>query len=376
MTNESKPEEELQRTGPTLYLDRDASDGHFCPFVFESPTKDDYRVVQLTSGQSFDSLQQALDTQLQNLHDPSEAAAVILNPQTTDSEVVTAEVGRGTTMYGFRVNPEDLTGVSIVFSKLLEQWEQKPGSTEVCLRGIESLLPYHETDLLYRFLNTILATLQGAGAAVHMHLNPEMIDEQASELFKSLFTQIATEDTAPAKTVPEDSAGGEVLATDSSDTTATQTDLSMEEAKGTVAMTESEIDSVLTESGLGILAFGGDPPYAIPMSFGYDSSRRELYLQLGLFEGSEKQARIAESSNVSLVVSQYERPDQWRSVIVDGTVSSLSADQLENRDVISVFADSKLASVDVFSMDPGDVAFSWYRLEPSAMSGRKSAGPL
>lgn len=376
MTTNSEPAGDSPVEGPTLYLDRDATDGHFCPFVFEEPTEREYRVVQLTSGQSFPTLQAALDTQLQDLHDPLEAAAVILDPQTTDSEVVTAEVGVGTTMYGFHVNPEDLTGVSIAFSKLLDRWEQKSGSTEVCLRGIESLFPYHETDLLYRFLNTILATLQGAGATVHMHLNPTMIDAEASELFKSLFTRVETAEAPTTRNPPPDTPGDGPPETGSSDTEVTETELSMDDRKETVAMTESEIDSVLAESGLGVLSFAGDPPYAIPMSFGYDSNRRELYLQLGLYAGSEKRARIADSANVSLVVTQYDRPDRWQSVIVDGTVSPLSADQLENRSVLSVFADSKLASVDVFSMDPGEVAFSWYRLEPSAMSGRKSSGPL
>lgn len=371
MENRSGAEAESAGTGPALFLDPNASDGHFCPFVFDEADGTDYRVVQLTSGQSFTTMQQALDEQLRDLQDPTEAAAVILSPQATDSEVLTAEVGEGTTMYGFRVNPEDLTGVSIAFSKLLERWEQQTGQTEVCLRGIESLFPYHDTDLLYRFLNTILATLQGAGADVHMHLNPTMTEDRAQNLFTSLFKSVETLDSstdttdaaAPAKPAAREPDSG---------TEAVDQALSADLSSEPVEMSDDDIDAVLDVSSLGVLAFAGDPPYAIPMSFGYDTERRECYLQLGLFEGSEKQERLHQSSNVSLVVMQYERPDRWRSVLLEGELSKLSEAQVESRDVLSVFANAKLASVDVFSMDPAGVEFAWYRLDPSTIRGRKS----
>ena len=372
MTNSRSSSGDPEPTGPILYLDENTTDGHFCQLVFDGAGKTDYRVVQLTTGQSFESLQKTLDTQLQDIQDPSEAAAVILNPQRSEPEVLTAAVGTDTTMYGFQVNPEDLTGISIAFSKLLRRWEAQAGAVEVCLRGIESLFPYHDTDLLYRFLNTILATLQGAGADVHMHLNPTMVEERAQNLFTSLFTTVETLDgdvhgrESTAVSTAEASNAG------SGDSVVAKTALSSESVNRTVEMAAAEIDATLEETGLGILAFAGEQPYAIPMSFGYDSGREELYLQLGAFEGSEKQARLDDSAAVTLVVLEYERPDQWRSVIVEGTLTSLTEAERAERDVLSVFAKSKLASVDVFSMDPNEVSFSWYCLEPDSMSGRKS----
>lgn len=363
--------------GPTLYLSEGDGEETFCPLVFDDATENDYRVVQLTSNHSFSSLQQALDVQLSDLPDPSEAAAVMLSPKMRDTEVVAAEVGARTKMFGFRIDPEDLTGVSIAFSKLVNRWEATTGSMEVCLRGIESLFPYHDPDLLYRFLNTILATLQGAGADVHMHLDPEMTDERTSGMFMSLFTQVEKLETTGPPTsdsrVPATDEGPDTAPTDTSDSSI---DFTSDAAEQTVEMSRAEIDAFLEEKGLGILAFAGDPPYAIPMSFGFDANRRELYLQLGLFEGSEKRARIRESPSVSLVVDHYDRPDKWRSVIVDGELSTLSQETVQERGVIATFAKSELASVDVFSMDPGEVDFSWYLLEPTEFSGRKGASQV
>ncbi|MEF8756657.1 MAG: pyridoxamine 5'-phosphate oxidase family protein, partial [Halobacteriales archaeon] len=358
---------------PTLYLDRDETDGHFCSLIFGDADETAYRIVQLKDEQSFTTLAEALDAQLTDLPDPTEAAAVILTPRATDAEVLSAEVGTETTLHGFRADPEDLTGVSIAFSKLLQRWERQTGAIDVCLRGIESLFPYHDTDLLYRFLNTILATLQGAGAGVHMHMNPAATDEETVTLFGSLFTRTERRDATdeatggPVASAAEPSSGlPDGLPVDG-------TLSSTGTAERTATMSDDEIDATLEETGLGVLAFGGESPYAIPMSFGYDADRREIYLQLGAFEGSEKLVRLRESSDVSLVVSEYERPDRWRSVVVDGYLAPLSETDRERRNAVSAFGRAELASVDVFSMDPDDVTFSWYRLSPSSISGRKSA---
>jgi nitroimidazol reductase NimA-like FMN-containing flavoprotein (pyridoxamine 5'-phosphate oxidase superfamily) len=352
--------------GPTLFLESTPLDADeaFCTDVFDDASGE-YRVVQFTAAQSFESLREALDVQLERIRDPSEAAVIITTPQ-ADEEATTSEVGEGTPLYGFQVDPHDLTGISVAFSRLIEKWDETEGTVRICLRDIESLLPYHDDDLVYRFLNTVLATLQGAGADVHAHLHPTATDEQTLHMLKSLFTQVvepgesdATVATATTEPKREDTADP------SEATTAT-----------TAAMTDAEIDAFLDSTGYGVLAFGGDGPYAVPMSYGYDAARRELYLHMSSFEGSEKQTRLEESTAVSLVVTRYERPDRWRSVVVDGQLERLSSEEVRDRNVHAVFADSKLASVDVFSPDPSEISFEWYALTPTDMTGRQGAGSL
>lgn len=357
--------------GPTLYLESTPLDADeaFCTDVFDDASGE-YRVVQFTAAQSFESLREALDVQLERLHDPSEAAVIITTPQ-ADEEATTSEVGAGTPLYGFQVNPHDLTGISVAFSRLIEKWDETEGTVRICLRDIESLLPYHDDDLVYRFLNTVLATLQGAGADVHAHLHPTATDEQTLHMLKSLFAQViepgeSGETTATAATEPKPEATADTSEAESTDTTTATT----------AAMTDAEIDAFLGSAGYGVLAFGSEGPYAVPMSYGYDAARRELYLHMSSFEGSEKQTRLEESTAVSLVVTRYERPDRWRSVVVDGQLKRLSADEVRDRDVLSVFADSKLASVDVFSPEPSEISFEWYALTPTDITGRQGAGSL
>jgi len=367
--------------GPTLYLESGTleSDEAFCTEVFDDAVEGEYRVVQLTSSQSFESLRDALDVQLERINDPSEAAVIITTPQSDGGSTRTV-VGEQTPLYGFQVDPQDLTGISIVFSRLIERWDEIEGSVKICLRDIESLLPYHDTDLIYRFLNTILATLQGAGADVHVHFHPAAADEQTRRLFESLFDRVVEPQDSPLESVADAESPTETGQTAA--TTANELEEGGDESDGSAetvtptTMSDDEIDTFLGSEGYGVLAFDGESPYAIPMSYGYDADERVLYIHLAAFDGSEKQARLERSPTVSFVVSRYARPDQWRSVVIDGTLSPLSYADVRKRDVLEVFASSKLASVDVFSEDTSELSFEWYVLEPSSMSGRQSATSL
>jgi len=363
--------------GPTLYLEPEPLDSAdaFCTRVFDEP-ENEYRVVQLTTTQSFDSLRDTLDDQIDRIADPTAAAVIIASPEMGDDAPV-SEVGDGTPLYGYRVNPRDLTGISIAFSRLINEWEQTDDTVKICLRALESLLPYHDTDLIYRFLNTILATLQGAGAEVHAHFQPSATDEQTLNMLQSLFAEVVE----PADLTVDRTDAGDAATTDV--TPAGDPHSHDQRAEGfesepddvaTVTMSDDEIDAFLDSEGYGVLAFDGDSPYAIPMSYGYDTDERVFYLHLSAFEGSEKCGRLAESNAVSLVVSRYERPDQWRSVTIDGTLSRLSRDELQARNALSVFANSELASVDVFNRDPATVTFDWYVLTPDRITGRHSVG--
>lgn len=365
-------------SGTVLYLESDELDPteSFCTEVFDDADEGEYRVVQLTATQSFESLSDALNLQLEHIRDPSEAAVIITTPQ-ADKESTTAEVGDGTVLHGFRVSPEDLTGISIAFSRLVENWESTEGAVKICLRDIESLLPYHESDLLYRFLNTILATLQGAGAEIHAHFTPDATDERTLQLIQSLFDKVVDEDESrlePSQgTVAESTENRSTAAPDETETEQEADSVVPDDVTATT-MSDKEVDNFLQSEGYGILALDGNSPYAIPMSYGYDSDERVLYVHMATYAGSEKQARLEASNDVSLVVSRYDRPDRWGSVVVDGTLSRLSDDAVRERNVLEAFASSELASVDVFNRDLSEISFEWYVLEPSTIEGRHGAG--
>ncbi|MFB6124884.1 MAG: pyridoxamine 5'-phosphate oxidase family protein [Halanaeroarchaeum sp.] len=141
-------------------------------------------------------------------------------------------------------------------------------------------------------------------------------------------------------------------------------------------MTDEEVDEFLASAGYGTLAFAGDPPYAVPMSYGFDPEERVAYVHMGAFAGSEKMDRLEESSSVSLVVSRYRGPDQWRSAVVDGTLHPISSRELDDGDALEAFSAGDLASITLFDRDPGTVSFEWDALDPTAITGRRSHRPL
>ncbi|MFW5917685.1 MAG: pyridoxamine 5'-phosphate oxidase family protein [Halorubrum sp.] len=346
--------------GPTLYLESADIDPRerVCSAIFADAERSDYRVVQLTSERSFESIHDAFDAQLEAVADPSAAAVIIMTPNAADDTTV-SEVGDDVPFYGLRVDPQDLTGISVAFSRLLERWEDAQGETKICLRNVESLLPYHETDLVYRFLNTVLATLQGAGADVHAHLNREMIDDRTQTLLSSLFDRVVDADDASAT---EGGAGTEPAATQREET-----------APDDEAGIDEETAEILAGNGHGVLAFEGSPPYALPISYGYEADSGRIVLQLSDFEGSTKRDRLAASSRVSLVVTRYADPDRWESAIVDGRLRSIDDLDIDEADVLDAYADSDMASVDVFEDDLDKASFAWFVLEPTAVNARRSA---
>ena len=364
--------------GPVLYLEDNElkTSETFCTEVFEG-TAGDYRVVQLTSAQTFESIRDSLNVQLEHLNDPSEAAVIITTP-TADGDTAVDRVGDDTPLYGFRVNPQDLTGISVAFSRLIEKWEDSKGTVRICLRDIESLFPYHDTELIYRFLNTILSTLQGAGAEVHAHLRPAVAEDRTLQLIKSLFAQVVEPDVRKLKHISQAEPTDDDTATGvstPSDAPAESFEPAGDEIEPT-RMSDEQVDAFLRSEGFGILSFSGDPPYSIPMSYGYDATDRVLYLHMSSYGGSEKGSRLEDSDAVSLAVARYDRPDKWRSVLVDGTLTKLSDEEARDRDVVTAYADSKLASVDVFERDLSEISFDWYVLTPSEISGRRSVRSL
>lgn len=360
-------------TESRLYLESDLIDQSICPILFQEESTE-FRVLQLTTEREFDSLQAALQAHLEPIRDLSAAAVVMLTPD-AEREMAETTVGESTPLYGLKVDPQDLTGISIAFSRILEDWSEVSSPVRICLRGAESLFAYHSGDLVYRFLNTILATLQGAGARVHMHLQPSVTDDRTLTMVKSLFDRIVGPDEPrPSRTRPEQATPGEPTPSGESGATGQTSADSFSEGRGTTSMTAAEIDAFLEANGHGILAFDADSPYAIPQSYGYDSTDRVAYFQLGMFDGSEKRERLADSAAVSLVVMRYQQPDHWRSVIVDGTLSRLPDHDVPDSGALEAFHAAELASVDVFLQDPSDATFEWFVLEPAAFSGRKSAG--
>ncbi|MEA5386398.1 pyridoxamine 5'-phosphate oxidase family protein [Haloarculaceae archaeon H-GB11] len=108
-----------------------------------------------------------------------------------------------------------------------------------------------------------------------------------------------------------------------------------------VEMDAEELAAFLSSHGHGVLSFGGDVPYGIPVSFGYDPAERRCILQLVFHHDSKKRDYVEESDAASLCAYDWQGPDDWRSVVLSGSLEEIPDDTPEAVDAAGVFAPSR-----------------------------------
>ncbi|SNZ15224.1 Nitroimidazol reductase NimA, pyridoxamine 5'-phosphate oxidase superfamily [Natronoarchaeum philippinense] len=140
-----------------------------------------------------------------------------------------------------------------------------------------------------------------------------------------------------------------------------------------VAMTDEEIAAFLERQGHGVLSFGGETPYGLPISFGYDVIDNRCIFQLVSGDTSKKQDYIDASPAVTLVSYDWGSIDNWHSVIIDGEMVEIPDDSPEAVDAADIFAESATAvGLSVFEGSFDDLEPSWYTLQIEEMSGRRA----
>jgi len=139
-----------------------------------------------------------------------------------------------------------------------------------------------------------------------------------------------------------------------------------------VAMEGDEITDFLESQGVGTLAFGSEAGgYAIPMSFGYDSAEGRCIFQFAFGDGSAKADYVDAGNPVSLSVFEWDSVDDWRSVVVRGTLRPIP--ESESATAAGVFAaHAKIASLEVFRLPLEDLDLEWYELRIDDERGRQS----
>ena len=140
-----------------------------------------------------------------------------------------------------------------------------------------------------------------------------------------------------------------------------------------IEMSDGDVAEFLTRQGHGVLSFGGDVPYGLPVSFGYDVLNNRCIFQLVFHEGSEKQARLDESPHVSLVSYEWKGPDDWRSVVITGKLSPVEDTDSAVLDASEVFAEyASAAGLSVFDRPADELDPEWYELRIDELNGRHS----
>lgn len=140
-----------------------------------------------------------------------------------------------------------------------------------------------------------------------------------------------------------------------------------------VEMTDKEVAEFLTRQGHGVLSFGGEEPYGLPISFGYDVVDDRCIFQLVSDADSKKEAALTESSRVNLVAYEWNDIDDWRSVIISGELAPIPDESIDAVNAASVFAEyASVASLTVFDKSLSELTVVWHKLDIEEMTGRRS----
>ncbi|MFB6296372.1 MAG: pyridoxamine 5'-phosphate oxidase family protein [Halobacteriales archaeon] len=93
-------------------------------------------------------------------------------------------------------------------------------------------------------------------------------------------------------------------------------------------MSDEEIRDLLASKGHGVLSMANDGvPYGIPLSFGYGGGDRIYFLFAGHSEEGRKVTYAERSEAVSFLVYDVLPEGAWQSVIVEGTLDRIDAEE-------------------------------------------------
>jgi nitroimidazol reductase NimA-like FMN-containing flavoprotein (pyridoxamine 5'-phosphate oxidase superfamily) len=135
-------------------------------------------------------------------------------------------------------------------------------------------------------------------------------------------------------------------------------------------MTAAEIDTVLDNGGVGVISFAADDePYSVPLSYGYDSENREIYVRFGFAPESDKRRFVDDGSVASLVVTDDDTRG-WRSVVARGPLTEVSEPAIAGSAAQSI-RKMNIPFVTIYERPATELEFELYRLDPETLTGRK-----
>ncbi|WP_458188137.1 pyridoxamine 5'-phosphate oxidase family protein [Haladaptatus sp. NG-WS-4] len=137
-----------------------------------------------------------------------------------------------------------------------------------------------------------------------------------------------------------------------------------------VQMPEGELNEFLGTGGTGVISFStqsDDPPFTIPVSYGYYPDTKCFYFRLGFPPDSGKAAVV---DNPVAFVTHDQTPEGWRSVIATGKLEEVTDLPYDSAAVQRMWA-VQIPVVDIFERSPDEVTFRHFRLVPDNLTGRK-----
>ncbi|MFB6180051.1 MAG: pyridoxamine 5'-phosphate oxidase family protein [Halorientalis sp.] len=142
----------------------------------------------------------------------------------------------------------------------------------------------------------------------------------------------------------------------------------------TVELAEGKRNEFLGPGGTGVLSFAAgidQPPYSLPVSYGYDETDGAFYFRLGFVANSQKADVVGDRRQVSFVT--YDQTDsRWQSVVATGQLEEVTEAAIDS-DAMQGLRRVEIPLVEAFERETTEVSFRFFRLDPETVSGRKEA---
>ena len=138
-------------------------------------------------------------------------------------------------------------------------------------------------------------------------------------------------------------------------------------------MSASAVDAFLGRHETGVLSLArDDSPYAIPVSYGYDTDSRTFYLRLVSTPESGKREFLSDTPQTTLVVYEEVRDTTYRSVVARGGLQTGDPDE-RSPDQIAQYGEAKRPLFEMWSAGRAELDIQLYEFQPATLSGRRTA---
>jgi hypothetical protein len=141
---------------------------------------------------------------------------------------------------------------------------------------------------------------------------------------------------------------------------------------GPAIMDDDERDGFLGDGGTGVLSLAsgeGEPPHAVPVSYGYDAAEGAFYFRLAAGADSDKNELAGRAVTF---VTYEQREGAWQSVVASGRLEPTDDADL-GTDGLAGLERVHIPLIDAFERPPGEVSFEFHRLVPSSLTGRRGS---
>lgn len=138
-------------------------------------------------------------------------------------------------------------------------------------------------------------------------------------------------------------------------------------------MESADVDEFLAERETGVLSLAREEePYAIPISYGYDSETRTFYMRLVSTPESQKREFLASDPDARLVVyDKTENEERYWSVVASGNLEEIDPDDL-SVEQIEQYGRARQPLFEIWGQNKADLDIQLYRFRPDELTGRQT----